>query len=128
MPQCSIFNYKTTCDLHSAPQNKKNVYLFILYSIVLKLLFINTKYLSRWKFTTGAVPCQYRRWISGIGRILVKYQHGYWRCTGYTPNYNSARSCQSVLGWYLKIVLVKYYQPPVLIYKPQIYLWRLSFR
>ena len=35
----------------------------------------------------------------------------YWHSTGYTPNDNSAGSWQSVLGWYLKAVLVQYYQP-----------------
>ena len=26
----------------------------------------------RWKFTTGAVPCQYRSWSSGTGAVLAR--------------------------------------------------------
>ena len=88
----------------------KNVLLFymtklrstrvsVFYFYFDRYTFNYVYYRPRWKFTTGAVPCQYRRRISGTGAV-----------PGYTPNDNSAGSWQSELGWYLKAVLVQYYQ------------------
>ena len=54
-------------------------------------------------------------------QVEIYYWHGtmsvmtsdfwYWCSTSQTPDNNSTGSWKSVLGWYLKAVLVQYYQP-----------------
>ena len=58
-------------------------HIYILYKFELvkltkiQWLYANSQ-LARWKFTTGAVPRQYRRRISDTGRVMVQYRHGNW--------------------------------------------------
>ena len=70
----------------SKPAERQLSMRFLCLLIPSIWILFTARSLSRWKFTTGAVPCQYLR------------------RTGQAPNYKSAGNWQSVLVQYYQLV------------------------